>query len=66
MPADGWTNGADAPVHDAMRAIRLLRHRHLPAGDARRIGVMGFSAGGHLTARLITEPGLRYPSQDRR
>jgi len=25
---------------------------------------MGFSAGGHLTARVITEPGLQYPRQD--
>ncbi len=65
MPADGWAAGADAPVHDAMRAIRLLRARRLPMGSAaRRIGVMGFSAGGHLCARLITEPALKYPAQD--
>lgn len=25
MPADGWEAGADAPVHDIQRAIRLLR-----------------------------------------
>jgi acetyl esterase/lipase len=25
---------------------------------------MGFSAGGHLCARLITEPELQYPRQD--
>ena len=65
MPADGWTAGADAPVHDALRALRILRHRQLPAGTAaRRIGIMGFSAGGHLTARLVTEPALAYPRQD--
>jgi acetyl esterase/lipase len=65
MPADGWPAGADAPVHDAMRAIRLLRAQSLQMGAvSRRIGVMGFSAGGHLCARLITEPGLRYPRQD--
>jgi acetyl esterase/lipase len=65
MPADGWSSGADAPVHDAMRALRLLRHRKLPTGaPARRIGIMGFSAGGHLCARLITEPALAYPRQD--
>lgn len=65
LPADGWSAGADAPVHDAMRALRLLRHRHLPTGEAaRRIGIMGFSAGGHLCARLITEPGLSYARQD--
>jgi acetyl esterase/lipase len=65
MPADGWAAGADAPVHDAQRAIRVLRHRQLPTGrTASRIGVIGFSAGGHLCARLITEPGLDYPRQD--
>lgn len=65
MPADGWAAGADAPVHDAMRALRVLRHRQLPTGGAaRRVGIMGFSAGGHLTARLITEPTLSYPRQD--
>lgn len=65
LPADGWSAGADAPVHDAMRALRLLRHRHLPTGEAaRRIGVMGFSAGGHLCARLITEPMLAYSRHD--
>jgi acetyl esterase/lipase len=25
---------------------------------------MGFSAGGHLVARLVTEPSLAYPRQD--
>jgi acetyl esterase/lipase len=63
LPADGWDAGADAPVHDAMRALRLLRRQ--PAASANpRMGVIGFSAGGHLVARLITEPGLAYPHQD--
>jgi acetyl esterase/lipase len=65
MPADGWAAGADAPVHDAMRALRVLRHRQLPTGTAaKRIGIMGLSAGGHLSARLITEPSLAYAKQD--
>jgi acetyl esterase/lipase len=64
LPADGWTNGADAPVHDAMRAVRLLRAQAAKDGTASRIGVMGFSAGGHLTARLITEAGLAYARRD--
>jgi acetyl esterase/lipase len=63
MPADGWAAGADAPVHDAMRALRLLRAR--PSGEQPgRIGVIGFSAGGHVVARLITEPELSYPRLD--
>ena len=64
LPADGWKDGADAPVHDAMRAVRLLRARAAKDGTASRIGVMGFSAGGHLCARLITEPKLAYPRRD--
>jgi len=46
---------------DAQRAIKLVRSR---AGewriDASRIGIMGFSAGGHLamTASTITAPAL--------
>lgn len=63
MPADGWAAGADAPVHDALRALRVLRHRQWPAA-APRLGIMGFSAGGHLSARLLTEPSLDYPRQD--
>jgi len=62
LPADGWTNGADAPVHDAMRAVRLLRERR--GSKAGRIGVIGFSAGGHLCARLLTEPQLAYDHRD--
>jgi acetyl esterase/lipase len=65
LPADGWAAGADAPVHDAMRAMRLLRARREPVGGLpARIGVMGFSAGGHLCARLITEPKLAYARHD--
>jgi acetyl esterase/lipase len=63
LPADGWAAGADAPVHDAMRALRLLRQQ-AAATPGQRYGVIGFSAGGHLVARLITEPGLAYPHQD--
>jgi acetyl esterase/lipase len=65
LPADGWVAGADAPVHDALRALRVLRHRESIMGSAsRRVGIIGFSAGGHLCARLITEPDLKYPHQD--
>jgi acetyl esterase/lipase len=64
LPADGWANGADAPVHDAMRAVRLLRARPITDTASPRIGVIGFSAGGHLSARLVTEPGLTYARRD--
>jgi len=65
LPADGWVSGADAPVHDAMRAVRLLRSQPIAGGSSPgRVGVMGFSAGGHLCARLITEPDLSYARRD--
>lgn len=65
MPADGWGDGVDAPVHDAMRAIRLLRHRAAQRGQAEaRIGVIGFSAGGHVAARLITDGAPPYARRD--
>jgi acetyl esterase/lipase len=42
-----------APLQDAQRALGLVRSRagewHL---DAKRIGVLGFSAGGHLAAAI--------------
>ena len=63
LPADGWQAGADAPVHDVMRAVRLLRAQ-TGKGDAKRFGVIGFSAGGHAVARLITEPALAYARVD--
>jgi acetyl esterase/lipase len=59
LPHDGWTAGPDAPLQDAQRAMRLIR-----AGAARwkidpaRVGAMGFSAGGHLTARLGSRSSL--------
>jgi len=62
LPADGWDDGADAPVHDAMRAMRWLRAQ--ADSRATRFGAVGFSAGGHLVARLLTEPALAYPRHD--
>lgn len=46
------------PLKDGLRAIRVLRDRAGEFGfDPARLGVMGFSAGGHLAALLATEPG---------
>jgi acetyl esterase/lipase len=62
MPADGWEAGADAPVHDVMRAIRLLRSQRVARGG--RLGVIGFSAGGHAVARAITDSAAAYSRTD--
>lgn len=57
LPDRAHTEGADAPLADAQRAMRLIRAAASDYGiDAARIGVMGFSAGGHVAARLATTP----------
>jgi acetyl esterase/lipase len=49
------TNRSIGPLQDAQRAIQIIRQR---AGewnlDPNKIGVMGFSAGGHLASTLGT------------
>ena len=47
--------GHPAPLRDVLRAIRLVRSRAGEFGvKPDRIGVMGFSAGGHLAASAAT------------
>jgi len=47
--------GHPAPLHDAQRAIRTVRARATDFGvDPARIGILGFSAGGHLAATGAT------------
>ena len=44
-----------APLQDAQRAVGMVRQRARELGiDPRRIGVLGFSAGGHLAAAVST------------
>lgn len=44
-----------APLQDAQRAIRLVRSKAEQLKiDPKRVGVLGFSAGGHLAAMLST------------
>jgi acetyl esterase/lipase len=61
LPHDGWTAGPDAPLQDAQRAMRVIR---AGAGkrwtvDPARVAVTGFSAGGHLAARLASRSALK-------
>lgn len=47
--------GAPAPLQDICRAIRTVRAQAADYGiDAKRVGVIGFSAGGHLAASAAT------------
>lgn len=46
-------NNMEGAFQDIQRAIRLVRHNSSAWSiDPQRVGVMGFSAGGHLSARL--------------
>lgn len=46
---------SDIPLTDAMQAMKELRDMAPDWGyDANKIGVMGFSAGGHLASTLLT------------
>src|SRR5688572_8983960 len=53
------------PLQDAQRAIGLLRHRASTYGiDPNKIGVIGFSAGGHLAAAVSNAEKRTYKPVD--
>jgi acetyl esterase/lipase len=55
LPHQGWSAGAEAPLQDAQRAMRVIRSRAAHEGvDPSRVMVMGFSAGGHVAGTLAT------------
>lgn len=57
----------DVPLalQDAQRAMRLVRQRAAAfAIDPERIGVIGFSAGGHLVADVSNKDGSSYAAVD--
>lgn len=60
------TNPYEVPLMDAQRAIRLVRGQHERWGLAPdKIGIMGFSAGGHLASTLGTHfDQVVYPTAD--
>lgn len=50
------TDGKEVPLLDAQRAIRLARHHANDWQiDPEKIGVLGFSAGGHLASTVSTQ-----------
>jgi acetyl esterase/lipase len=60
LPHEGWASGPNTPLADAQRAIRLIRHQAPRYGiDSKRVCAMGFSAGGHLCADLMTRFGTK-------
>jgi acetyl esterase/lipase len=65
LPNDGWDS--TVPFMDAQRAMKIIRTRAGEFGvDPGKIGIMGFSAGGHLAGFTAYQPerGL-YAGADR-
>jgi acetyl esterase/lipase len=57
--------GHPAPLQDAQRAMRLVRARAQELGvDRKRVGVLGFSAGGHLASTVATHFDAGAPDSD--
>lgn len=55
LPNEGWD--ASAPFMDAQRAMKIVRTRAAEFGiDPQQIGIMGFSAGGHLAGFTALQP----------
>ncbi len=56
LPQEGWKT-TNVPFEDAQRAMRIIRSRansfHI---DTNRIGILGFSAGGHLAGFTAAQP----------
>ena len=52
------------PLLDAQRAMRVLHQLAEQHGlNTSRIGVLGFSAGGHLAGSLATQPDAAFPRE---
>lgn len=66
LPNEGWAERAEVPLQDAQRAIRVIRSQAARFRiDASTLGVLGFSAGGHLAATLATQHSIAtYASVD--
>jgi acetyl esterase/lipase len=55
VPNTGPYPKSPAALEDAQRALRLVRQHAAEWGiDPKRVGVLGFSAGGHLSAAIST------------
>ncbi|MFN0127524.1 MAG: alpha/beta hydrolase [Verrucomicrobiales bacterium] len=53
------------PLLDARQAVRLTRSRAAEWGlDPKRIGILGFSAGGHLASTALTLTDTPLPGED--
>jgi acetyl esterase/lipase len=61
LPGEGWGDGPKVALEDAQRALRLIRANAATYGiDKNRVGVLGFSAGGHLAGLVATRFGETF------
>jgi len=59
LPGEGHENRHLVPLQDAQRAVRIVKSNAAKWKlDPHKIGIMGFSAGGHLAAAIATNPSL--------
>jgi acetyl esterase/lipase len=57
--------GHPAPIRDAQQAIRTVRARADEFGvDPKKVGILGFSAGGHLASSVLTRFNGGDPAAD--
>ncbi|MDR2863399.1 MAG: alpha/beta hydrolase, partial [Puniceicoccales bacterium] len=65
VPARPKTLRGEVPLKDAQRALSLVRSKADEWKiDPRRLGILGFSAGGHLSALTSTAPERSYEPTD--
>lgn len=63
LPGEGWAKREDVPLQDTQRAVRVIRSQAQAYGlDPEKLYAVGFSAGGHLGATLMT--GFAEPVYD--
>ncbi|SMC69046.1 alpha/beta hydrolase [Chryseobacterium sp. YR221] len=62
LPGEGWTSNM-VPFQDAQRALRIIRsNADKYKIDPNKIGVLGFSAGGHLAGYISSTFNTAYYS----
>ena len=66
LPREGWSTPHLVAIQDAQRAMRFIRARATDFRiDPARLGVLGFSAGGHLASDLVvSHADSLYPPVD--
>jgi acetyl esterase/lipase len=56
LPGEGHKQGMDVPLQDAQRALRYIRRHAADWGlNPQQLGIMGFSAGGHVASSLAVK-----------